>query len=135
MRKTQTLMAYKTKENETSTCLECGQELKGRTDKKFCCMVCKNEYNNRKAKEYRYYKNKVITWLTHNHTLLDGLLKQGRTSADLAALELQGFVPHCFTGCKKGRHTHDEYACFDIRYNLSEIKVYNIRRVPLRILP
>ena len=29
------------------TCLNCGEEINGRVDKKFCCDYCRNHYNNK----------------------------------------------------------------------------------------
>ncbi len=37
--------------SQKRVCLECGEPLVGRVDKKFCSDYCRNAYNNRKSRE------------------------------------------------------------------------------------
>ena len=37
------------------TCLECGEKIVGREDKKFCSDGCRNAYNNKINKELNWY--------------------------------------------------------------------------------
>lgn len=122
-------MTYKKIETAHQECLECGKEVYGRPEKKFCSLECKNSYNNRKTKYWRYYHNKTITHLNINHRILDSLIRDGVKSADLLDLEHMGFVPDCITGYRKGRNGHNEYRCFDIVYCQSENKVFKIRTI------
>lgn len=120
-------MAYRI-EREEEKCLACGKELYGRTDKKFCDRRCKNNYHNSLAKDTRLLRNRIITALSSNYRILETLLDSGRTSIALEDLAAMGFNPVYTTSHRKGRHKHEEYSCFDIRYNQSSSKIFNLRR-------
>ncbi len=88
-------------------CLECGKEIHGRIDKKFCSIECKNRYN---------------------YEILNSLLREDNTSAEISDLIDLGFNPSYVTGHYKGRKAHDEYKCFDIKYDQTPSRIINIRR-------
>lgn len=118
---------YKSRKEEEQKCLSCGKELYGRSDKKFCSLECKNGYNYRKERTWRLYRNRVLTSLSRNHTILEDCLRRGVCSVDITTLELEGFVPGCITGYSK-RSRHSIYYCFDIKYCMSGSRVFNIRK-------
>ena len=41
------------------TCLECGEKIIGRSDKKFCNDACRNSYNNKQNKVYKFMLQEV----------------------------------------------------------------------------
>ena len=120
-------MSYRT-EREQDRCLSCGKELYGRTDKKFCDRSCKNRYHNGMASDSRLLRNRIITALVSNYRILESLIETGKTSIPLEDLVSMGFNPVYITAHRRGRHQHEEYSCFDIRYNQSVSKIFNIRR-------
>ena len=120
---------YKTEEKQT--CLECGREIYGRPDKKFCSLKCKNGHNNREMMHWRWYHNRVLTGLNTNHRILDRMEKEGVKSAGMEELRIMGFDPSYMTGSRRGRHVHEERYCFDISYCQSESRIYNIRRLDI----
>lgn len=72
-------------------CINCGQRLFGRKDKKFCNDYCRNTYNNRLNKEnvevIRITNNK----LKKNHKILKNLVEKNKNSVTRTELELLGF--------------------------------------------
>lgn len=118
-------MAYIIKKEDS--CLECGDSLKGRKDKKFCCLSCKNSYNNRKYQEIRRYKADIMSRLSKNYEILESLLNDSTRSAGLEYLSSEGFDPACFTGIHKSG-CHYECSCFDITYCRTESRIFNICR-------
>ena len=56
-------------------CLECGTPIKGRKDKKFCSLGCKNSYNNRIYHNRKQARDAVVEQLYRNYNILEGLLK------------------------------------------------------------
>ena len=92
-------------------CQECGKELIGRKDKKFCNISCKNKYNNRRNQAIRKYREDTINRLEELSDL--------------------GFDYDCFTSRQKSRTGHDNRSCFDISYDISTRKIFNIKRKDL----
>lgn len=49
--------------NEEKVCLECGEKIKGRADKKFCSDQCRVAYNNKLNRDETNYMNNVVNLL------------------------------------------------------------------------
>lgn len=117
------------------TCLECGDKIRyGRTDKKFCCDDCRNRHYNNIAKGSRTFRRKVLAMLSRNYAVLNELLRSGATSVDVMDAVTMGFVPGVMTACRKsGRH--EEFSCFDIRYIMTNTRIYSISKIQNVYLP
>ncbi len=120
-------MAYRISRKEESGCLECGDSLHGRKDKKFCCLSCKNSYNNRKYQELRRYRAEIMSRLSRNYEILESLLSDGARGARIEDLAGSGFDACCITGTRKYAR-HMECSCFDICYYKTDSRIFNIRR-------
>lgn len=74
-----------------NNCMQCGQTLFGRRDKKFCNDFCRNTYNNHLNKEnvevIRITNNK----LKKNHKILKNLVEVSKMNVTKTELELLGF--------------------------------------------
>lgn len=121
-------MAYHLSHDDEGTCLECGATIRGRTDKHFCSLRCKNKYHNREVLLRRRQRSKIIAALTGNYVVLEALLNEGKTGAGLEELAELGFNPNYVTAHRRGRFSHDEYACFDIWYIRTDTRIFNVRR-------
>lgn len=125
---TETTMAYKQRDDEeTMKCLECGHVFVGRPDKKFCSDRCRNHFHAKERSVQVRVRNNVFGKLISNYRILEELLKAQTTSIGLNEIEALGFNASFITGCRRGRHRHDEYRCFDIIYNQSDSKIFNIK--------
>ena len=84
--------------NEINTCLSCGKELAGRSDKKFCDPYCKSSYHYKKSieDEPRFY-NKVDNQLKLNRRLLKNYNKAGKATIRAKTMMVNGFNPNYFT--------------------------------------
>ncbi len=71
---------------------------------------------------------RVETALSRNHSILERLLEEGRTSAQLADLVQMGFKTDYVSSFRKagGR---DVVWCYDIKYVLTPTKVMRIERL------
>lgn len=112
-------------------CQECGKELIGRKDKKFCNISCKNKYNNRRKQTIRKYREDTINRLSRNYEILESLLMEKQPYIGLEELSDLGFDNDCFTSRQKSRTGHDNRSCFDISYDISTRKIFNIKRKDL----
>lgn len=110
-------------------CLQCGDEITyGRADKKFCSTVCRHAYWNGKTKDYRTYHLRVLNAIDKNYRILDRVIKMKLDSLDLMTMVQFGFRPGVYTASRRiGKH-HQEYFIFEIRFQMSESKVYGIKR-------
>lgn len=107
-------------------CLECGQELFGRADKKFCSNYCKNKYHNKEYSARRKIQGRVQRILASNYSLLETLIASGGKTFSLSDLEVMGFRPFFITG-HGGGEKREECWCYDIVYNKTPTTIYNIR--------
>ena len=126
-------MSYKILNEGEGTCLECGETFHGRRDKHFCSLTCKNAYHNRAQQAKRHHRSEILAALSGNYSILEALLKEDRTSARLEDLATLGFKPAYVTGHRRGRFSHDEYACFDIVFCRTDTRIFNVHRKAIPI--
>ena len=122
-------MPYKIYNEEEGTCLQCGTTIRGRRDKQFCSLTCKNAFHNGVLMTKRQQRAKIVATLTGNYHILEALLKEGKTGAGLDELFELGFDPAYVTEHRRGKFRHDEYACFDIWYFRTDTLIFNVRRI------
>jgi len=63
----------------TKNCLECGEKLIGREDKKFCNDACRNTYNNKLNKDTTNMMRNINYALRKNYRILSDLNPDGKT--------------------------------------------------------
>jgi len=73
------------------SCLDCGKPVKGRTDKKFCDDLCRNNYNNRLKSGDNPIIRKINLILKKNRTILFKLNPDGKTKITRKKLLSAGF--------------------------------------------
>ncbi|MBF0595870.1 hypothetical protein [Faecalibacter rhinopitheci] len=73
------------------TCIQCGQTLFGRKDKKFCNDFCRNTYNNQLNKENVEVIRITNNRLKKNHKILKNLYDTEKSTVTYTELELLGF--------------------------------------------
>lgn len=115
---------------EQKRCINCGAPLSGRTDKIFCCGRCKNEWHNHITLSEKRRKERVFGALWRNYKILEMMLDSKEKSPEILALGEMGFRDEYVTGFCKRRNGRHEYRCFDISYNKTEARLYNLRRAP-----
>lgn len=79
-------------------CLNCGEEIYGRIDKKFCNSYCKTNfhYQRRKSKEPSKFQL-IDQQLKHNRNLLKHFNAAGKAFVRKSELQKKGFDPKYFT--------------------------------------
>jgi hypothetical protein len=86
---------------EKRTCLECGEALRGRIDKKFCSDYCRNTYNNKVNKESKNFIRNINNRLRKNYKILSELNTTGKTKVSRATLYDKGYDFQFFTSVYK----------------------------------
>lgn len=79
------------------SCLECGEKIVGRTDKKFCSDYCRNAYNNNINKDSNNLVRNVNNSLRRNYRILGELNPTDKTKASKSKLLAKGFSFEYFT--------------------------------------
>jgi hypothetical protein len=78
-------------------CPECGDEFKGRVDKKFCSSDCRISHHNKTNKDKNNFMRNVNRILRKNRKLLDNLNPDGKTKIHQNKLLAKGFNFNYFT--------------------------------------
>jgi len=116
-------------DEEGGHCLECGEPLYGRSDKKFCDSNCRNAWHGHIRSESRRRHHLTLQGLNSNYAILSNMLRIHKSSCPVSSLISMGFRPEYVThrGEKIGRHL--EYRCFDIAYCLTPKKLFNLHKI------
>src|SRR5690606_10569750 len=81
----------------SKTCLECGETIIGRTDKKFCSDYCRNAYNNSVNKDSKNLLRNINNRLRKNYRILESLNPDQKTKVSRSKLIEKGFDFAYFT--------------------------------------
>lgn len=80
-----------------NTCLNCGEVIKGRSDKKFCDDQCRNAYNNQIRKDVNNVMRNTHNTLRKNYRILQKLNPNGKQITTQQQLAQSGFNFRYFT--------------------------------------
>lgn len=104
---------------EEKTCLECGEKIIGRADKKFCSDQCRISYNNRVRGDDNNYVRNVNNALRKNRRILTELNLTGKTRVSREKLLARGFDFNYFTST----YTTKENALYKFCYEQGYLEV------------
>lgn len=97
-------------------CKECGANLMGRIDKKFCSEGCRNAWHNRVSREENIEIKKINCILARNHKVLKGLVDNKICECSKERLAELGFNFSYFTSLEKKPSVGKCYFCYDFGY-------------------
>ena len=101
---------------QEKVCLECGDKMKGRADKKFCSDQCRVSFNNRLNRDETNYINNVSNLLRKNRRILMDLNTTGKTRVSRDMLIKNGFNFNYFTSQYKTKENATYFYCFEQGY-------------------
>jgi predicted nucleic acid-binding Zn ribbon protein len=97
-------------------CLDCGEAIRGRTDKKFCSDQCRNNYNNRQNRDSNNFVRNVHGLLRKNRRILADLYVEGKLKVHKDALFALGYNFSFFTHVIESSGGHKYHYCFEFGY-------------------
>lgn len=103
-------------EQNTKSCLECGEPIYGRSDKKFCSDQCRNTYNNNLNRDDVNFMRRINHILRKNRRILAKLNTGNKTNVTRKQLLDEGFNFSYFTNIyttKSGKHY---FFCYEEGY-------------------
>jgi predicted nucleic acid-binding Zn ribbon protein len=101
---------------EEKRCLECGEILLGRSDKKFCSDACRNAYNNRKNQVSNKLIRTINKKLKENWRILQQLNPDEKTKVHKSKLIKAGFDFEYFTSIYTTKKQSVYYFVYDQGY-------------------
>lgn len=102
-------------------CLECGEKIIGRSDKKFCNDGCRNAYNNQHNKDSSNLMRNVNNSLRKNYRVLsEQKYIDGKAKTTRSKLTAEGFIFENFTSLKVYKNGAEYRFLYDIGYKFLE---------------
>ena len=102
---------------EIRSCLECGNEIRGRVDKKFCSDYCRNAYNNKLNKDSKNLVRNINNRLRKNYRILESFeLKEGKARTTKTRLLDKGFDFEFITNLYTTKKGTVYYFVYDLGY-------------------
>ncbi|WP_347218937.1 hypothetical protein [Chryseobacterium sp.] len=101
-------------------CLECGEKIIGRSDKKFCNDACRNAYNNKQNKDSSNLMRNINNKLRKNYRILTEINIDGKTKVARSKLESLGFDFDYFTNLKIYKNGSEYKFIYDYGYKILE---------------
>ena len=105
-------------------CLECGEKIAGRQDKKFCSDSCRNAYNNKINKDSTNFMRNVNNKLRKNYRILIELNLDGKTKTTRNKLLAKGFDFDFFTNILQTKTGNTYHFVYDQGYLALENDYY-----------
>lgn len=106
------------------SCLECGDKIIGREDKKFCSDGCRNAYNNKMNKDSTNFMRNINNKLRKNYRILMDLNLEGKTKTTRTKLLSKGFDFEFFTNVLNTKTGNVYYFLYDQGYMALENDYY-----------
>ncbi len=97
-------------------CLECGDEIRGRSDKKFCSDQCRSSYNNRLNSDANNFMRNVNNILRKNRRILADLNPHGKSKVHRDKLLERGFKFSYFTNLYRTKAGKTYHFCYEQGY-------------------
>lgn len=101
-------------------CLDCGSELIGRADKKFCGDHCRAHYNNLLNKGRNAEWKEINSILRKNAIILKNFNSRSIPLVSYKTLAETGFNFHFFTHLLCGTENEVYYCCYNYAYLMAE---------------
>ncbi len=113
---------------ENKKCLECGEKVIGRIDKKFCSDYCRNAYNNKVNKDSKNLIRNTNNRLRKNYKILSELNVSGKTKVTRRKLFDRGFDFKFITSLYTTKTGKTYYYVYDQGYLELENEFYLLVR-------
>lgn len=94
-------------------CLECGEKILGRIDKKFCSDQCRNTYNNRLNRDDINLARRINRILRKNRRILSDINIKGKTRVSKRKLLDLGFSFDYHTNIYETKNGKRYFFCYD----------------------
>lgn len=101
---------------ENKKCLFCGRDINGRSDKKYCDDICRNNYNYQRNRNDNTIIRETNRSLLHNRKILDLLCENEKNIVKRQLLVDSGFDFSFMTGIYKTKRNREYVLVYDYAY-------------------
>jgi len=102
--------------NTEKYCLDCGEVIHGRADKKFCNDMCRNNYNNQlNSSSYNLIRN-INNILRRNRRIMEELNPSGKMRTTREKMLVRGFDFDYFTSIYQTKNDKRYHFCYEYGY-------------------
>jgi hypothetical protein len=105
-------------------CIECGDSINGRVDKKYCSDLCRNSYNNKANSCTSVHVKNINTILKKNRKILEELVPDQTSKASKSKLLQIGFNFSYHTNIYTTKKGQIYYFCYEYGYLALENEYY-----------
>ncbi|MEQ8359844.1 MAG: hypothetical protein RH860_10180 [Cytophagales bacterium] len=103
-------------EIDNRKCRECGEQLRGRSDQKFCSDQCRTTYNNQLNRDVSNQVRNVNNILRRNRRILENLSKNEKKRIQRELLIQLGFNFSFHTSTFTNKNGQTYYFCYERGY-------------------
>ena len=118
------------REKIIKNCLECGEVIVGRIDKKFCSDLCRNSHNNDRLIHINKKLSNTNSILKKNRQILERLIEQRIRKISRENLLRQGFNFYYITGMEYDSVKCFCFYCYEYGYYVLEGNYYKFLKRP-----
>lgn len=97
-------------------CIDCGESLSGRADKKFCSDICRNSFNNKLNSDTNNYVRNINNVLRKNRRILSELNPNEKATVHMDKLTEKGFMFSYYTHMYTTRKGDHYFFCYEYGY-------------------
>jgi len=104
---------------EQKLCPECGEKIRGRSDKKFCSDACRNLWNNKQNSDATNYVRNINNALRKNRRILDEFLdghEDGKARVSMKKFLSKGFQFDLMTSIYTTKTGSQYHFCYEFGY-------------------
>lgn len=101
---------------DSKGCIECGEKITGRVDKKFCSDLCRNAYNNSRSRDKNNLMRKVNGILRKNRSILESHNPHGKGKVSKEKLLKEGFDFSYYTNVYTTKAGKQYFFCYEQGY-------------------
>jgi hypothetical protein len=102
--------------NKQRVCLECGERIQGRMDKRFCTDHCRSNHYNKQHRNSLEVCSRINYCLRKNHKILSKLVRKSPVVVHRETLLAQGFDFGYITQLRAGEAGHEYRMLYDFSY-------------------
>jgi len=104
------------REEMIMNCAECGTDMEGRVDKKFCSDYCRNAFNNKLNRDSNKYIRNINNTLRKNRRILEAKCPGEKSVAHKDELLFAGFNFDYYTNTYVTKAGTSYFFCYDYGY-------------------
>jgi predicted nucleic acid-binding Zn ribbon protein len=105
-------------------CIECGDSIHGRVDKKYCSDLCRNSFNNKVNSVVNVHVRLVNSILRKNRRILEQLVPDQTAKASKSKLLQRGFDFSYYTNVYTTKKGLKYFFCYEYGYLQQENEYY-----------